>query len=84
MRQQLFTEIEAERRYQEEKWGNAFDDTHTPADWWTFVSLYYTRALPGWKNPGTDIDRKVLRRGLVKMATILVAWIEAVDRKVGS
>lgn len=79
-RLEIYSEIDGERAYQEEKWGNTFDDTHTPADWWTFVTLYYARYLVGWKNPGTDVP-KDFRKGLVKMATIIVAWIEALDRK---
>lgn len=82
-RTEIFAEIDTERAYQESRWGNAFDDTHTPADWWTFVSIYYARSLQWWKNPGTDVP-PYFRRGLVKMAAIIVAWIEALDRKAGA
>ena len=79
-RAKILTEISDERNYQVGRWGNDFDDTHTPADWWTFVSLYYARALQGWKNPGTTVPAG-FRDGLIKVAAIVVAWIEALDRK---
>lgn len=78
----IFAEIEAERAYQQERWGNEFDDTHTPSDWWTFVSLYFAKSLPHWKNKYEgEVDYRHLRKGLVKVATIVVAWIESIDRK---
>jgi hypothetical protein len=80
----IFAQIENERDYQDKRWGTAFDDSHNPADWWTFVTFYYTRALGPWRinkeNPDYfEADR--LRAGLIKIAAIVVAWIEALDRR---
>ena len=80
----IFDAIRSERDYQVEKWGNNFDDTHTPADWWTFVTFYFSKALKSWKiNPDAPfaVDNESLRAGLIKVATIVVAWIEAIDRR---
>lgn len=78
-RQHIYDDVEKERVYAE-KWGTEFDDTHTPADWWTFVTLYYSRYLQGWKNPGVEIPAN-FRTGLVKMAAIIIGWIEALERR---
>lgn len=83
MTEQVIAEIRAEREYQEKKWGNDFDDTHTPADWWTFITFYFGRALKSWKVDKSDpfkVDKIQLRAGLVKVAALIVAWIEAIDR----
>jgi hypothetical protein len=83
-------EIYEERNRQRERWGNAFDDTHTPADWVAFVVEQMAKALNGgklaWKNtskePATEaFDWENWREHSLKAATILVAAVEAVDRR---
>lgn len=82
-RQDILAEIENERFEQQKKWPVMLDDTHTPADWWTIIGLYYAKSLIRWKidlhYPHT-YDRAVLRAGLVKIGAIVLAWIEAIDR----
>ena len=80
----IYEEIKAERDYQDSKWGHEFDDTHSPADWWTFVTFYYAKYLDSWRINKQDpdaFDDINLRKGLIKVAAIVVAWIESLDRK---
>ena len=80
----ILAAIGDERAMQEKRWGNSFDDTHSPADWWTIVSFYFTRGLMSWKTTRDDpfwYDKKALRKDLVKIAAIIVAWIESIDRQ---
>ena len=78
--EKVLDEISAERDYQIDKWGNAFDDTHTPADWAAFATMYLGDALKGWKNNRGAFDWKKFRKNALKVATIMVAAVEAVDR----
>lgn len=77
MRQQIFSEVEAERQYQENKWGNAFDDKNSPYNWSAYIGQYSTRNLIG--DPA-KVDPAKFRADMVKVAAIAVAAIEAHDR----
>lgn len=84
MRAEILAAIDSERQYQDGRWGHEFDDSHTPADWWVFVTFYFTKALNSWKLDKKDpfrVDNEILRKNLIKVAAIVVAWIEAIDRK---
>lgn len=77
----ILQDIFAERFYQSEKWGNDFDDTHTQNDWVAFITAYAGNGMR--KNPGDTSQYPTpdaFRRAMVKVATLAVAAIEALDR----
>lgn len=74
MRQQIFSEVEAERQHQEQKWGNDFDDRNTPYNWSAYIGRYATRNLIG------EVDPAKFRADMVKVAALAVAAIEAYER----
>ncbi len=77
-RDKIFAEINAERQYQEDKWGNDNDDKlNTPFHWVTWVTQELTRFTNGTWNPPVANFRKAM----VKTAAVAVAAIESVDRK---
>lgn len=44
-RQEIFAAVEAERAYQDEKWGTAFDDKNTVNDWTSYIVKYLGQAV---------------------------------------
>ena len=75
MRAEIFNEIDAARRAQDEKWGGPeHDDRHGSYDWIAFVvretGLAVTRP---W-------DAREFRKRMVAVAALAVAAIEWVDR----
>lgn len=75
-RQGIFEQIEAERAYQDGKWGVAFDDANTLNDWTTYIVGY---AYRGAAMENKD-NKQAQRAALVKVAAIAVAALEAFDR----
>lgn len=73
IRQEIFKEIDIERRYQEKKWGKAFDMKNTISDWATFISYYTTTSAMGDKTTGER------REDLIKAAALAVAALESID-----
>lgn len=66
----LFEEIEAERVYQDKKWGGPrFDDANTREDWIRYIIEYATGVR------GTDI-----RSRMIKCAALAIAAIESERR----
>lgn len=82
IRDPIFEEIDKERRYQQERWGNGADDAkNTP---WHFVA-YIAKYAGGWQAGTwaplqTDVVT-AFRTAMVKVAAIAVAAIESVDRQ---
>lgn len=78
MRQDIFNEIENERKYQEAKWGNETDDTlNTQFHWVTWIVQEVTRFTNGtWNPPMTNF-----RKAMIKTAAVAVAAVESIDRK---
>lgn len=77
----VLNEVMVERSKQVTRFGTNLDDNHGPADWWTIVSLNFASAFPVWRrSESREYDRPKLRAGLIKVAAIVVAWIEAIDR----
>ena len=72
----IFGMIDAERKYQNDKWGTDFDDKNTVNDWHTYVNWYLTKASEG----GEDVDRRDLRAYFIKSAALAVAALEALNR----
>lgn len=75
----IIKSIVAERQYQEAKWGNDFDDTNTNSQWANYISHYANRNLIGVKADQSD---EAFRESMVKVATLAVAAIQALDRRV--
>jgi hypothetical protein len=74
-RSDIFNEIEAERRAQDEEWGGPEHDyTHSFRDWISFVVKQLGKAA-SWGG-----DSRIFRTGMLKVAALCVAAIEAYDR----
>jgi hypothetical protein len=68
VRQSIYRDIEAERRYQDEKWGDEFDSKNTLNDWVTYITVYAGRAA--------EMGQETPRQKLLKVATLVVAALE--------
>jgi len=73
----IYAAIDAERDYQDERWGNEFDDKNTSNDWCTYICRYAANAA------AFDITTAQFREQMVKVAALAVASIEATDRTGG-
>lgn len=80
--QNIFDEIQKERGYQKDRWGNEADDTqNTPWMWAAYITQYATRWMAGTFLPlGGDVTT-TFRNCMVKVACLAVAAIESVDRQ---
>ena len=76
-RTSIFTEIEAERAYQDSKWGIEFDDKNTINDWVTYLNIYAAAATKIGQSKAAQ------RAQLLKVATLAVATLETFDRNDG-
>ena len=73
-REIIFKEIDAERKKQEKKWGNDFDDKNTGNDWIAYITSYLGKGLTyPW-------DGHRYRTRMVQVAALAVAAIENYDR----
>jgi hypothetical protein len=77
MRKQIFDQIEAEREYQDGKWGTEFDKKNTINDWLTYINIYGSRACEMGR------PKKEQRKFLVKVASLAVAALERFDENNG-
>ena len=78
----VLIEINNERIYQENKWGNKADDTlNTPNDYIAYMNAYSTRWFPGGFAPYAPETVDQFRKSMVKTAAIAVAAIESIDRQ---
>jgi len=77
-RDKILDEIDKEREYQNNMWGDEFDKKNTPNDWLAYVASYVGRALTMPWNP------QEFRTGLIKVAAICVAAIEWCDKTGGN
>lgn len=77
----ILSEIESERTYQIEKWGNDTDDSlNTPWMWVAYISHYATKWMRGaFKLGSNDVDD--FRAKMIKTAAIAVAAVESIDRQ---
>lgn len=78
----IYEEVEKERDYQQQRWGDTVDDTHnTPWMWCAYIAGYATKWMVGTFLP---LDRSVtnaFRKCMVNTATVCIAAIESVDRQ---
>lgn len=77
VRRAIFNEIEAERAYQDGKWGTAFDDKNTANDWAKYVADYAGGAAP------LKLDVANFERKMIKAAALAIAAVEASRRNGG-
>jgi len=78
-RQEIFQEIEIERRRQDELWGPDFDDQNTVNDWVTYIGIYLSRAA-SMDRATKILDMGAVSRNLLKAITIGVAALETIKR----
>jgi hypothetical protein len=81
-RKGIFAEIEKERAYQQDRWGDKTDDTlNTPWMWAAYIGLYSTKWMAGTFSPLKRDVTDTFRACMVKVACLAVAAIESVDRQ---
>ncbi len=74
------TEIARERDAQDRQWGGVeHDDKNRPWDWLTYISKHIGKAVV--YPPDSKQALVVFRRELVKVASLAVAAIQAIDRR---
>lgn len=73
MRTKIFTEIENERTYQDNKWGVESDNKNTINDWVAYITTYCGQAA---KYGATEDEQ---RKQLLKAVAIGVAALERFD-----
>ena len=80
-REAIFKEIDEERNYQTERWGDGTDDmVNTPWKWATYIGLYSTRWMDGsFRLRDNTVD--AFRKCMIKTAAICVAAVESLDRQ---
>jgi hypothetical protein len=76
--EQALNDIREERNYQQERWGDAFDEKNTPNDWIAYITAYAGKAVTMPWNAET------FRKMLVEVACLCCAAIEWCDRTNGS
>jgi hypothetical protein len=72
-----YSEIIDERTYQDGKWGTAFDDKNTINDWAAYIGIYLATATT------MHAPKAKQREGLLKVASLAVAALQAFDRNGG-
>ena len=77
--QRVLSEVSAERRRQNQKWGGpGHDDHHTVAEWARLIQNY-----AGWAEVMAGMQSyDKARNRLVQVAALAVAAVEALDRNV--
>jgi hypothetical protein len=76
----VYDEIKAERDYQVERWGTKADtELNTPNDFVSYIAHYATRWLDGTFEPYRAETADAYRTSMVKVATLAVAAVEALD-----
>lgn len=79
VRRLIFKLIDAERIYQEDKWGDEFDEKNTINDWVTYICRYASNAaFP--TEPGKPIDNEQVKAAFVKVAALAVAALEMQEK----
>lgn len=76
-REDIFRQINAERDYQNSKWGTAFDDANTINDWVTYINQYASDAAI------MDASLSYQRERLIQVAALAVAALETSYRNDG-
>jgi len=69
----ILDEIKKEREYQNQKWGNDFDNRNNANDWSAYITRYNG-------NASFAETPQEWRKQMLKVATLAVAAIESYDR----
>lgn len=69
-RQEIFGNINAEREYQDRKWGTEFDSKNTVNDWVTYITNYLGKAST------IPFNENTFRVNMYKVAALAVAALE--------
>ena len=78
----IYDEIKAERDYQVERWGMKADTTlNEPNDFAAYIANYATRWQDGTFAPYCSETLDAYRECMVKVATLAVAAVEALDEQ---
>lgn len=78
----VYEEIQKEREYQIDKWGNAADDSvNTPNDFVSYIAHHSTRWFVGGFLPYNENDVNKFRTQMIKTAALAVAAVESLDRQ---
>lgn len=81
-RESIFKEIDAERSYQDERWGKDTDDTvNTPWMWTAYIALYSSKWMAGTLMPLKRDVVSAFRTMMIKTASIAIAAVESIDRQ---
>jgi hypothetical protein len=81
-RQEIYKEIEAERAYQDTRWGTSTDDAkNNPFNWVSYVASYSTKWMKGEFPPFTKTTVDAFRVSMIKTAAIAIAAVESLDRQ---
>lgn len=82
IRENIFKQIDDERSYQEQRWGNGTDDTkNMPNDWVAYIAGYAGSWHKGEFAPYSPENVIDFRRAMIKVATLAVAAVESLDRQ---
>jgi hypothetical protein len=73
-REEFLESIVKEREYQEEKWGNEFDNFNTPNDWIVYICRYAGMASTGERS---------FHEAMTKVAALACAAVETYERNNG-
>ena len=78
-RDSIYKEIEAERAYQDSRWGVATDDTkNNPFNWVSYLSNYSSRWMKGEFPPFTKPTVEAYRASMIKTAAIVFIVAEGI------
>jgi hypothetical protein len=78
----VLSEIQAERKRQDEKWGGAgHDDEHDAQDWLDFIAERRTELMRYLTQDDDRAFNRLYRRYMVEIAALSVAAIESHDRR---
>lgn len=77
IRRLIFKLIDAERIYQEDRWGAEFDKKNTINDWVTYIVRYASNAAFHDKQP---VDQEKVKAAFVKVAALAVAALEMQEK----
>lgn len=78
----VYKELEDERKYQRERWGDSVDLLiNTPNDFVSYISHYSTKWLSGEFTPYSKETVDNFRIQMIKTAAIAIAAVEALDKQ---
>jgi len=70
IRTEIYKAIDAERTYQDKKWGAEFDHLNNANDWVAYIAIYLGKAVTfPW-------NKEAFRTAILKVAALAVAILE--------